>query len=528
MAFFLAPFLLLAQTSSDQSFTVGLQFGENTDPPTVPADVTAVPISHTQIDVAWSASVDPFGVAGYQVFRDSTQVATTSLTSFSDTGLTASTTYSYTVRAFDGAGNISSSSAPVATTTFAAPPPPPEDPAPVPSSSSFQAVTLQQFSLETGSGVARFDFGTNVPVSYRIQYGVTDTLADGVAQTDTLRQQHTTVLTDLESNTTYYYELYVTDRFSRETLLRSGSFTTEQQFVVDMPVNVAEFSAQVIGNDVMLRWSPAQEAPYAYVRVVRNSRFFPNDPLDGVVVYQGPNTSFTDLGAMGGLDRQYYTIFAYNLAGVPSSGMLAIAARTPTLPSEPPDPVVPPVTDEEEDDEAELPPPLPPVSAMTLSDIELIQHDRLHLLSDAVTLGTDASFVLRVPSRFVPTETRLVMVTLWRPEDERSLSFLLQLDTESDHYRAVIPALARPGTYDVRIELYNGVQERFFYLSGLFAVEEPETVDEAPIEEDWLLVSVFYMLLGGALGVFIALGLYRSFLYLWHRRHHGHAYSEHR
>jgi hypothetical protein len=42
-------------------------------------------------------------VAGYRVFRNGTAIATTATTSYSNTGLTASTTYTYTVSAYDGA-----------------------------------------------------------------------------------------------------------------------------------------------------------------------------------------------------------------------------------------------------------------------------------------------------------------------------------------------------------------------------------------------------------------------------------------
>ena len=98
-------------------FSVGLLIGEDTSPPTIPADVLATPVSPTEIVVTWSAASDNVLVTGYQVFRDSVQIATTTLTSFNDSGLTAATLYSYDVRAFDAAFNFSSSSVVSATTT---------------------------------------------------------------------------------------------------------------------------------------------------------------------------------------------------------------------------------------------------------------------------------------------------------------------------------------------------------------------------------------------------------------------------
>jgi glucose/arabinose dehydrogenase len=101
----------------------------DTTPPSVPTGVTAVAQSATSMLVNWTASTDASGISGYRVFRDAnaTPVATVTTTSFTDTGLTASTTYSYTVLAVDGAAtpNVSAASTAVSAATLAPPPPPP-------------------------------------------------------------------------------------------------------------------------------------------------------------------------------------------------------------------------------------------------------------------------------------------------------------------------------------------------------------------------------------------------------------------
>jgi chitodextrinase len=95
-------------------------------PPSLPANLSASATSTSQINLAWSASTDDVAVTGYKVFRNGAQVMTTTTNvSSADTGLAASTTYTYAVRAFDAAGNVSAQSATAAGTTFALPPPPP-------------------------------------------------------------------------------------------------------------------------------------------------------------------------------------------------------------------------------------------------------------------------------------------------------------------------------------------------------------------------------------------------------------------
>ena len=100
----------------------------DTTAPTVPSGVTAAARSTTSILVSWTASTDDSGISGYRVFRDAgtTPVATVQTTSYTDTGLTASTSYSYTVAAVDAAPtpNVSAVSAAVSATTQTPPPPP--------------------------------------------------------------------------------------------------------------------------------------------------------------------------------------------------------------------------------------------------------------------------------------------------------------------------------------------------------------------------------------------------------------------
>lgn len=92
--------------------------------PGVPEDLIGAAASQTQIDLDWAASTDPegsvpaSGVAGYRIYCDGTQIATSATNSYSDTGLAAGTTYSYTVSAYDAAGNVSSQSDEVEVTTL--------------------------------------------------------------------------------------------------------------------------------------------------------------------------------------------------------------------------------------------------------------------------------------------------------------------------------------------------------------------------------------------------------------------------
>jgi hypothetical protein len=85
--------------------------------PSPPSGLTAGTVASNKVPLSWTASTDDQGVAGYRVFRDGTQVGEVAATAFTDMTVAASTTYTYTVKAFDGAGNVSEASNPVTVTT---------------------------------------------------------------------------------------------------------------------------------------------------------------------------------------------------------------------------------------------------------------------------------------------------------------------------------------------------------------------------------------------------------------------------
>jgi hypothetical protein len=86
--------------------------------PTAPTDLSATAASVSRVDLAWTASTDNVAVTGYDVFRDGVQVGSTAgATSYVDSTVAPGTGYTYTVRARDGAGNLSGLSAPVTVRT---------------------------------------------------------------------------------------------------------------------------------------------------------------------------------------------------------------------------------------------------------------------------------------------------------------------------------------------------------------------------------------------------------------------------
>jgi hypothetical protein len=115
---------LSAQEVLDVYMDTGLPPDPDTIPPSTPTGLAASVVSSSRIDLSWAASNDNVGVAGYRVYRCqgdgcalATQIGTSTTTSYADSGLTPSTSYTYAVEAYDAANNNSTFSAPVSAIT---------------------------------------------------------------------------------------------------------------------------------------------------------------------------------------------------------------------------------------------------------------------------------------------------------------------------------------------------------------------------------------------------------------------------
>jgi len=89
----------------------------DTQAPTVPASLSAANTTQTSTTLSWNASSDNVGVTGYKVYRNGVLVTTTTVTTYNATGLTATTTYTFNVKAEDAAGNVSANSNTATVTT---------------------------------------------------------------------------------------------------------------------------------------------------------------------------------------------------------------------------------------------------------------------------------------------------------------------------------------------------------------------------------------------------------------------------
>jgi len=96
--------------------SIGGGSGGDTTPPAKVTGLTATHVSSTQIDLTWDANSES-DLSHYNIYRDGVLIDQTTSTSYSDTGLSPATTYTYEVSAVDTSNNEGAKSDPASATT---------------------------------------------------------------------------------------------------------------------------------------------------------------------------------------------------------------------------------------------------------------------------------------------------------------------------------------------------------------------------------------------------------------------------
>ena len=448
------------------TFNVQIFGGLDASPPTTPTLLSATPVATTQINLSWSTSTDDFMVAGYNVFRDGVIIATTTLLSYADTGLTASTTYTYAVRAFDPTPNYSTTSNSLSTTTLEIVTPPPE--ADAPAQSTAARVVVRDLWIEPDVTTATINIETARPSRIEVRWGRTGSYEIGYVVGGVHATEHAIGLTDLEPGTTYEYEIRGYTEAGHLSLIETGNFSTLGSDREAAPPNVGRLSAVQDGSDVQLRWELPADETIASVRVVRSHLGFPAYPQDGAIVYQGRGSAATDEGILNQYSPVYYTVFTYDTAGNISSGALALvyALTVPegvessgdgVLPELPrqiatPPTVVPEATSSIVSERVTVDMQMP-----ELAEIQVKQGDEVFSLFDeTIVLDPEQAFTVLIPSRTIAGNLKSIILTILDPTDHRqSYSYLLRLNKDQTAYEATVPPLQVFGRSQLVVRIYD-------------------------------------------------------------------------
>lgn len=180
--------------------------------PTTPTNFVATSTVSTNATLSWSPSIDNVGVAGYNVYRNGVNLATTVGTNYTDSTVMAGTSYVYSVRAYDAVGNLSPSTAELSLTVPVAP----------------FAILSVSVPSRTGS-TATISWATSELSTGVVYYGtnasqLTQTMTDLSTSTN-----HALNLTGLTKRTTYYYKVVAQSTSGAQSISAVNSFVTKSR-----------------------------------------------------------------------------------------------------------------------------------------------------------------------------------------------------------------------------------------------------------------------------------------------------------
>ena len=486
-------------------FTVRTQISSDGAPPTTPAMITVDPVAPTQINITWSASTDDVLVSGYRLFRDAVQIATTTLLTFNDTGLTPSTTYSYYVDAFDMFNNYSSSSPVVVTTTPVLPPPIATSTSTTTANTSeaTRILSMQNLVVTPKETAAVFTWQTNTQTQYSLSWGRTTTYELGTVSGTIFNKIHSTSIDMLEPGTMYFYQLTAIDTRGVARIIAKSTFTTLNKIFTENIPNVEGFSAIANETDVNLIWRNTFTDPNLKVRIVRSHLFYPSTIQEGAAIYEGRGQSFVDKEALLYRSPQYYTIFVIGLGGKVSSGAIARVYLAPAnltgtdgegeiveTPIVPDTEVIPPTIIDEGDP-----------AILLARDITIKQRDATYTLDTVISLDHNVPYVIRIPFDAVAPNLKTITVSIQNPSNQREVSaYLLKINPAGDAYEASIAQPGVVGSSRILVEVFDYEQQTVRRIST--SVHFVNTTIPIPLFPDqilnyltmiipWLLLVVF-------------------------------------
>ncbi len=437
--------------------------------PSVPTGLVARASSNSQINLTWDASTDDIGVSGYKIFRDLAYIALSPTTFYSDTGLSTSTYYSYTVSAIDAAGNESAKSAMSGATTLSG-----EGSGGgggIPSDlNQLDIINLQVVPFLTSASIS---FETTVPTESTVRWGETFDFEGGSGSATTFSRDHAFIIPNLKEATRYYFEILVTDPHGTKEGY-TGTFVTlsSDPVVSDTePIpSLVGFSATPNQGAVDLKWEYPSDPRITEVRIVRNTEFFPEHPEDGIVVYEGPGIAARDSSVQSGV-RYYYTAFPKTInafgTGVVDDAMVPLpGGETPAV----------------SDPFEQFPDALtthPLIESLSILDFDFIQDGvMLPKTGNRVFIDGSKNLTVSIAYHKLPEVLKTIGVTLIHPEDpESTFSFILRVNEDKTHYVATIGALGASGMYPMGIRVLDYENRGMKRLRGSLYVAEAASTE---------------------------------------------------
>jgi hypothetical protein len=310
-------------------------------------------------------------------------------------------------------------------------------------SSILQIRDLTSASTQNSSLIT---FTTNHAAQAKVYWGLTENYELGSVSGIFYNFEHSINLSDLASETRYYYKVEVIDGLGVK-VSETSSLQTLRDYSFSPLANVSHFEAIPEENSIMLQWIIPRNRDIESVRIVRSDKFFPRDITDGEIIFEGYAENYLDQNVVVG-KMYYYALFARDIEGNYSSGVLAQAQIKRdgqiVIPTDITDPFAG-TTILQNVDEI--------IRNLEFSDFDFIQDGRrIENTESIVTIDGKKDLTVILDYDKVPEILKTIAITLKDSEDDTKVfTFLLRVNKEKTGYVATIGPLGKSGKFKMSI-----------------------------------------------------------------------------
>jgi len=327
--------------------------------------------------------------------------------------------------------------------------------------------------------------------------------------------QHLILIENLIPGISYYFQIEVKDVSGNKTLSQDQIFKTMALPDEIPPSNVSNMKIEEEDTQLKISWQNPPDPDFKEVRIVKNNQFYPQDPHDGEIVYQGKEEHFIDEDVLD--EDYYYAIFSYDEKGNYSSGAIIKSKPKKAPPAPPKPPIEPPI----------IPPVVPSeIEELKLEDISFIQDGKeLSMRNDSILADAGKSLKISIDYEKLPEVLKTIIINIEKcdsssviferaPATEgsqscqnpKTFSFLLKVSNDKTEYSATILSPYEAGIYPLVISILDFQHQELKQLSGKLLLRQkllPTEDQESNLI--WIIIGKMIVLTGG-LGLLFLVG----------------------
>ncbi len=275
----------------------------------------------------------------------------------------------------------------------------------------------------------------------KVSWGTNSDYSDGVLSSPQLLREHSTQIDSLKENTIYYFLITAIDASGNQSFY-DGRFVTGKAEDLIAPANVKNFTAVVKQNSVYLSWANPTDNDFNFTRIVRSTTFFPIDPYNGQVVFEGQVENFEDKNVIPGV-LYYYSAFTRDTNGNYSSGTLTTAKIIWFSESEVPISDLQFLYDKNFTG-----------VKLTAKDFSFSIQNGLKVLdSQNISFSATEQLTITIDKNKLPTDAKFI---IW---NSNVGSFLFSFNAVTQKYELTLPVMTVPGLNKGTISIFNSAQE---------------------------------------------------------------------